>query len=104
MHGYFRPGESAFHSPLDPSLSGWTVLPIVPLWLPLFCICGIAINSIEWLIPFTRHRAERIAEEFPELSISNANRRLGKLFGWSSLIAVPLFFIGASMQWAAATM
>ncbi|MFM5892951.1 MAG: hypothetical protein ACKOQM_00745 [Novosphingobium sp.] len=98
-HTYFYSAEAKFHSPLDPSLSIWVILPIIPIWFPLFCLCGIAINSIQWLIPFTRHRAERIAEELPELSISNANRELCKLLGWSSLIAVPLFLLGVTTHW-----
>ena len=102
IHVYFHPGDAtAIPNPLRASMSAWTLSAIVPIVWPILCLSGILINFVESLFAFTRIRAERGSNLYPELTIRRANRDLIKALAWGSLFTVPLFLAGSAGPWIA---
>lgn len=100
IHAHFHPRDAMnIPNPFRASMTFWTLCAIIPIAGPLFCLAGIIVNSVESLFKFTRIKAEKGSEIYPELTLKGANGELARWMAWMCLIAVPLYFLGSVGPW-----
>ena len=66
----------------------------------LLCVFGMAVNSLEGVIPYARRRAETGSKRVPGLTIRAANRDLMKVAVANAVVAIPMDVYSLLTRWS----